>query len=243
MTTNKNTIQIGTTFLSAYADGNCLWEVIAIDGEYATCQIDLGDLDYGGTVKAFLVDEIQRILAFSDSWNNLFDENDARWDATEIGDVLHYHNAFGAFVRGVVGLTPEGDKGLVPTDLVSVARKGNDDGSWGWKPYDLVTWMADGTISEGYHVRKINEGTAWRPGVGTIFEWSEREQRDWDDPRLAEPESLEAPERDAATIRQQQRVHAAGVVIAMLQDRDPNLEAALATLGEAVVALPPLVNV
>jgi hypothetical protein len=38
-------------------------------------------------------------------------------------------------------------------------------------------------------------------------------------------------------------VHAAGVVIAMLQDRDPNLEAALATLGEAVVALPPLVNV
>lgn len=238
MTTNKNTIKIGTTFYSAYADGNCLWEVIEINGQYATCRISEDDLDYAGHVRAFLVDEIQRILAFSDALGNVFDENDARWDATEIGDVLHYHNAFGAFVRGVVGLTPEGDKGLVPTDLVSVQRKGDTSGRWGWKPYDLVTWGPTGEINKGYHVRKIDEGLAWRPGVGTIYEWSERDQQDFDDPRLAEPESLLPPWRTEKQIWEQKRRAAAGVVIAMLQEQDPDLEAALATLGEAVVKLP-----
>lgn len=245
MTNTKNPIPIGHEFRRVYADGNCLWTVTKHVGpDHVEARINDDDLDYGGVVDSFRVADIQASAAMDGLFRDAFAERDRLWANATVGETLHYHNSFGKFVRGEVVVLDDGTKGLKCTALVSSTREGENGERWGgWDTYDLTTWFPDGTVRTGYHVDKVVEGDAWQAPADSIYEWQRDRMADWTDPRTAEPESLDPPERDVETIRRHKRVAAANVVIAMLQDQDPDLENALATLGEAVVYLPKLASV
>ncbi len=71
------------------------------------------------------------------------------WAEQELGSTIHYHNGFGEYVRGVVVVLPDGQRGIKPLELV-----GNWDNS-----------------HAGYHAAKIlGDNPGWQPHISNIYE-------------------------------------------------------------------------
>lgn len=199
----KPVVTIGTTFSYHYADANPTWTVIAArGGDTWDCRIE-EDLDYTGASKVFSTQEIQSSRNLTAAIDNMMSEHDTFWSTRTIGEVLHYHNGFGQFVRGEV-VVGYGEKVLLPTALV-----GN------WREYDLARYENDGSPIVPYYCRKIMEREPFQPNYTNIYEadntLSEREA----DPRSMTPLNATLPaqspvqalaERIATTRREAARI-------------------------------------
>lgn len=226
------TVKIGTQFRKAIADGNPLWEVLSITGDHA--EIVCVDepfvhdgmtfpSDYAGTRSSALVSEIRQSLSASAFFEGLVKKSEDFWKNQEDGNVLHYHNSFGQFIRGVV-VTVDGKKALRPTAMV---------GAWG--AFDAARRMPNGSIQLGYHARKIMEGTPFAPHESNVFESpSFTRNPKHGDPRTMEPISLALPE---PTVQEKVRQMQEGViesVVASLQDTSVSVEDRLAAAIDAL---------
>lgn len=171
-------VTIGTKFRSAYADGNCEWEVKSSRGRDTwNCEIVAEDLDYAGTKKVFGTEEIQRSLDMAEVWQKSTDASENFFKKQVPGTILHYSNGFGSYVRCRV--TGEGK--LLPLALVGK-----------WSNIDLPKRMENGFVNEGYHVKQIKQGKVFRPHASTVYEYQHRENEP--DPNTMQPISLELPE-------------------------------------------------
>jgi len=185
-------IQTGTTFHSSFADGNPLWRVVKQRGEDTwDCVVDANEPDWAGTRKVFGGEEIRRCIAAEAMWNRFALRNADFWDSVKEGDTVHYHNAFGQFVRGeVVRDFRDGKRTLAmrPTALVGA-----------WKDFDLPRWYDSGTYSEGcYNVRQIAEGNTMQPNSSCMWESPDFSRPNGPaadiDPTVLEPIDLTPPE-------------------------------------------------
>lgn len=173
-------VKRGIEFRSAYADSNALWRVASVDGKYAECvivnepfELPNGTVisgDYAGVRKPFFVDDVKRILEYEARLRASLDENEAWFDSLTPGQIVHYHNGFGEFVRcEVVRLTEDMRSGpseykAGQTVLQPIALVGN------WR-HDLP-WIDDeGVERYPYHAEKVvNRTGAWRPHQSCVFE-------------------------------------------------------------------------
>jgi hypothetical protein len=138
------------------------------------------------------------------------DTNADFYASLKVGQTVHYHNAFGSYVRcEVVRGESVHSPGVQQNVLKPVALVGD------WRPYDLPRRMPDGSVNYGYQVEQIREGKTMTPHESTIWESPRCARREGDkDPTKMEPISLEVPgmsadeERKAALWRKVDRLRA-----------------------------------
>jgi len=230
-------VKIGTTFRRPIADGNPLWEVVSIQGDHAdiVCVNEpimingtSYDSDYAGTRSSELLSEIRRRMNAAAFFERAIKAGVDFWASQEVGTVLHYHDSFGRFVRGVVVLDEDGKKAMRPTAMVGE-----------WREFDVVRRTPSGDLQYGYHARRIMDGSTFAPNASNIFESPEfRRTPKHGDPRTMTPMSLELPEPTPQEKIQQMQERMAETVIGTLQDRTvpvgDRLAAALDLLRDAV---------
>jgi hypothetical protein len=145
------------------------------------------DLDYNGVVRYYDANQIQGLVQWEQNVDRMFRSKDDWWATRRIGEVLHYDNGFGQFVRGVVVLQGD-EKKLKPTALV---------GRWG--SHELPKRRPNGEIYYPYHANKVvnqPEDAAWQPSESCVFEnprYSKSVQR-VGDPRRMKPIDLSVPD-------------------------------------------------
>lgn len=145
---------VGTKFYAAHADGNPQWTVTEDRGNgmwVATIE--------EGAERGFMTYEIEHALSMARIFDTLSKSKVKWWDAQVIGTILHYHNGFGQYVRGVVTTNKDGRKEFLPQALVGE-----------WKTHDLPKRQSDGSISRPHQAKSIFEGNAWRPSETCVFE-------------------------------------------------------------------------
>jgi hypothetical protein len=154
----RKRVSVGMTFFAIYADSRPEWTVIKRRGNGAWDCVIKED-DWTGAKKVFGSEEILAAVREDTFFNNLVNATGDWWNQRKIGEILHYHNSFGQYVRGRV-IDDNGEKKLQPIALVGP-----------WKTYDLPRRMADGSISYPYHAEKIiNQTGAWQPSHTNMFE-------------------------------------------------------------------------
>lgn len=191
MSGNK-AVTVGTKFHSAYADSSPLWRVVRErGGDTWDCVVDAENPDWAGTKKVFGGEEIRRSIAASAFWDSLADRSADFWGNLKEGQTVHYHNAFGQYIRGVaVRGESHGRPAMVmrPTALVGA-----------WREYDLPRWSDAGFSSQGCHsVRMIASGETMQPNSGSMWESPEFSRPLGDaariDPTALDPIDLSLPE-------------------------------------------------
>jgi hypothetical protein len=202
MPATSQRISVGkTTFRSTYADANALWRVIGKKGKDCyLCQIQNEPVEIDGTVyagdyvgveKVFMRSEIQRSLQWENFFDQARDDSEAFYKSLRVGQTVHYHNGFGAYLRCEV---VEGKK------LKPVALIGN------WRDFDLPKRLPTGEILESYWSEKVKEGELFDPHATNIWEFYSNEDnpdripanmREGGDPSTMTPINLELPEMTA----------------------------------------------
>ena len=230
-----NTISKGTKFRATYADGNPEWVVMSKIGPSAwRCKV-AGGYDFEGVVKLFTTEEIRRSLAWGKVFEDARSKTKGFYADVKVGDVVHYHNSFGAYIRCevVMGVTTH-SKGETVKCLKPVALVGN------WKPYDLPRRNPDGSVYLGYHAKNIKEGACFEPSASNVWESPtfSRGPGNEDDPSKMPAIDLNVPGLTPAeeasakleTLRQ-------NVIAALQNERDPAeaLKAAQALLSNVVL--------
>ena len=199
-------VQPGMTFRSAYADGNPLWKVVEARGRGTwLCEIVNEPIEYNGRVigsdfagtrKAFLTGEITRSVNMAKMFENLHDEHASFYANLKVGQTVHYHNGFNTWVRCTVVRDGNENK-LKPVALLGP-----------WARYDLAHRNQDGTLAEGYYVKKIRTGELFTPNASNLFE-AGCKPGDGIDPNTLSPLDLSVPEMtpaEAATAALWQKV-------------------------------------
>jgi hypothetical protein len=161
-------IKINETFRSTYADSNALWKVIEKkSNDVYLCEIvnetfeydgKIFNGDYAGIQKVFLAEEVKRAVDFQKASEKIKQNCDNYYDSLTEGQIVHYHNGFGEYVRCRVNQ----DKKLVPFALVGR-----------WRTYDLPKRLADGTVHLSHQCKQILNQTPFKPHASNIFEYSE----------------------------------------------------------------------
>lgn len=180
----KPKIAIGTTFTALHADTNAKWTVMKKRGAAAwECQITECE-DYGGTKRVFGSEEIIRSLGMGALFSKLRNAHEDFWASRKIGEIVHYRNGFGQYVRGVV-VEQDGAKMMRPTALVGA-----------WRSSDLPHYNAHGEVVCGHYATRILVGDVMQPNAGNIVE---AEPKAGEDAILAAPAiDLSLPERTEA---------------------------------------------
>jgi hypothetical protein len=206
-----NKVKVGMRFRSCYADSNPLWEVKRSRGQRAwECEIvnepfningKLIDSDWAGTRKLFDSSEILRSVDYEKSLKQSLDESDEFYK-NNVGQIVHYHNGFGAYVRCEV--VDEECKGLRPS-LKPIALVGK------WQSYDLPRRRPDGIVDHGYYANMMLEKTLFHPHVSNIYEFPQYSRQNTEpNPKNLPPIDLSLPPmspKDEQIAKQWQLVH------------------------------------
>jgi hypothetical protein len=203
MPATSQRIAVGkTTFRSTYADANALWRVIGKKGKDCyLCQIQNEPVeidgtvysgDYAGIQKVFMRSEIHRSLQWKNFFDKARDDSNKFYDSLQIGQTVHYHDGFGAYIRCEV----VGGQKLKPVALV-----GN------WREYDLPTRRSTGEIIETYWSEKLKQGELFEPNASNIWEFYQNDEtnpahipvnmRNGNDPTTMDAINLDLPETTA----------------------------------------------
>lgn len=205
-------VTIGTKFRSTYADSNPEWRVTKKLGRGVwEAQITPESMDYSGVTAAFRTGDIEASLRWTNNVNSLMSEHDKWWDAQPIGTVVHYHNSFGQYVRGVVTTNSKGEKVMHPIALV-----GN------WREYDLPRRMPDGSISYPYHAKKIltEDYEDFQPNYSNMYESPGYSRKDNSpNPATMDPIDLTVPPMTPAEQEEANKIHLLNRLVTIAQDQ------------------------
>lgn len=191
-----NKVKKGLRFRKVFADSNALWEVISKKGRKVwLCEIinepieingNKYDGDYAGNQEVFQEEDILHCVQNAKFVEQLCDIHKTFYDALVPGQVVHYDNGHGQFVRCEVVQTAQGNK-LQPIELLGK-----------WLSHDLPRRKLDGSIEYSYYVHKIfNKGndSLIEPHASNIYECNGYSKRLWvKDPSTLTPISLAIPE-------------------------------------------------
>lgn len=183
----KPGVSLGTQFRSVMADCNALWEVKRKRGrDTYECEVvnepieyegRKFDSDFAGHRRVFGGEEIRQKLALAAMFDRSKDANKAFYASLEVGSTVHYHNAFGQYVRCEVVVAPSDDACVHAKAgdkcLKGVALVGN------WKDWDLKP--------DSYHVRSIREEKLFQPHCSCVFEHAGKSHPNHPDPTGLEP--------------------------------------------------------
>lgn len=137
------------------------------------------------TIRGLTVADVRKQQAFDKMWKDMGDRSDSFFEGLRLGSVVHYHHAFGEYVRCEVVLRKDdGKKALLPLALVG-----------DWRQHDLPRRMPDGTVRMGHHAEKIASRDAFRPHASCVFEYPGYSRREGTpDPRGLPEVDLSVPE-------------------------------------------------
>jgi hypothetical protein len=170
------TVGIGTKFYSAFADGCPEYTVIQKKGQGIwLCRIE-EDVDWTGHEALFSTREIKAKLSWDSMLSGLADDHESFYANLEDGQIVHYHNAFGRYVRCRV----------VNHELLPIALLGP------WPAHDLPRRDLKGSLIYPYYVKKIMEGETMTPNFSNIYEAKPHNMKG--DPTTMEPIDLSVPE-------------------------------------------------
>lgn len=191
-TKNKTGVKVekGMQFRWSIADANPLWEVKSFIGKNTwECEVvnetwthngKTYDSEFKGRKQPFNANDIGRAVAMERMFDGYKDKADQFYASLKAGQIVHYSNGFGAFVRCEV-VMKDGQAVLLPKALVGE-----------WKSYDLYRRYRNGRVELGIAAKQIEEGETMRPHASNIFEHQFGSPRDID-PRRLEPVSYQAP--------------------------------------------------
>lgn len=226
-------IGVGTKFRYQLADANPLWRVTrrVRPGVWdAVCvnepfEFDgrSYDSDFAGQVRRFTEEDITAALRHTALWDGLRDDHDRFWAGTQIGEVLHYHHGFGAYVRGVV-VNHNGKKCLQPTALVG-----------DWQEYDLPSRSETGEVRYSSGGRFF-DSDPWQPSPTCMFEHpsfsAPHGRGQCNDPTGLDPIDLTIP-TPTAEEAERERLHRLRVELAsLLTDSRADIHAQLARAAD-----------
>jgi len=170
-------VKVGDKFHSVIADAKVEFEVTKINGDLCEAVATENNLDYIGTVKGFTVQEVQDAKSAVAFWTKYHRQQKQFYKTIEPGEVYHYHNGFGCFVRCEVN----GEKKLKAIALVGA-----------WQDHDMPRRTRFGYESIPYHAQKVLDGELCTPNQSCIYELH---QDKFDvDPRTMDPINLTLPE-------------------------------------------------
>jgi hypothetical protein len=182
-------VKIGTQFRNTYADGNPMWTVTKKLGRGVwEARINANEYDFAGVSKSFRTSDIEASLRRALFFEQLGNEHNLFYASLTPGQIVHYHNGFGNFVRCEV-VSGHGENALKPIALVGE-----------WRSHDLPSRAPDGSIRRPYHVEKIAEGETMTPSYSLIFESPCFNNRYDIDPRTLDPVDLTVPEMTAQEV-------------------------------------------
>lgn len=176
------------------ADGAAQYMIVDGPGRYGSrtflIHLNYGDgYQYRG-VEHFPKAKIIQMAKSAREYKKLFERRTDWWEEREIGEIVHYCDGHGKYVRGEIVQTDDG-KAMKEVALV---------GDWG--QHDLPRRYIDGTVHYPYHAQKVVEGDTSKPNSSNMYEYllgkrdaSSREllARHKVDPRKLKPVSLELP--------------------------------------------------
>lgn len=226
-------VRIGVSkFNDSYADTMLEFVVVAKEGKLYKCEAK--DADYGNHVRYYNRKQILAKLEWAAMWDDVAKGRADFWATRKVGDILHYHNSFGKYIRGVV-INDGGEMKLKPTAMVG-----------SWDKYDLPSRKRTGEISYPYHADKILNGgpdAAWQPSDGCVYESptfsGPMGPEAGKDPRKMTPIDLTVPEPTASEmieIAKEQRLAAIATVISSRYETRLSADEALAEVERLLVA-------
>jgi hypothetical protein len=201
---------IGNTVSWSVADGSAVYEIAWANDRFAY----LRHIDYIDGYRASQVEGLATVVKDpmikdgvlfrvdtdfvrgdverSRNWRNYLAKEKARKDSLQVGEIIHYDNGFGEYIRCEI-VDKDGE-----LHAKAIAMVGN------WSERDLPRRQKDGTIYYGYHAEKIlfpdkersGTKTHWIPNMSCIWEYTDS-PRKGPDPREMEPIDLSVPELDA----------------------------------------------
>jgi hypothetical protein len=156
------TVEPGLTFNYGVADANALWEVLNFvsyghlpDGSHDPIwQCGCIEVGYEGH-DVFRESKIISLANAKKALKEMILSNTVYYKSLRVGDILHYHNGFGQFVRCEV-VDEEGSHVLKRNGLVG-----------SWRNHDLPSRTRTGDIQTP-HCSRI--GTTFKPNYSTIYE-------------------------------------------------------------------------
>jgi hypothetical protein len=153
----------GKIFSTPVADGHASYMVGDKGRSGILIHLPYGDAyssrDVGFLPKSAIIARIESLEKMSKLFGTDADSDHGRWwAARKLGEIVHYSNGFGEFVRGEI-VDYKGEKMMRPIALV-----GN------WKAHDLPRIGSDGNLHEGHHVTTIRKGEPYRPNFSNMFE-------------------------------------------------------------------------
>jgi len=202
-------VKIGTRFRTQIADGNpefeCeaeirtgVWRCVGTSDPFTFDDGTTVMSDSHGTIIIQPVEEIRRAVRIANSYDQQVKKSEDFWSTIKLGQILHYHNGFGEYVRCEVIVGRPGDNSISGGDyegllcMQPIALIGNWERD---KPVRRTLW---GDVQYNYHAKKIIENTgAWRANESCIFEYAGFKQPQHPkapaDPRTCKPLSLTPP--------------------------------------------------
>jgi hypothetical protein len=232
MTTTETTTKIGkgTKFHATYQDGNPEWSVTKSRGRGVFEARIVDERCFGAVTKVFTTEEINRSIAMSQYFSNTLSESDRFYASLTLGQVVHYHNSFGKFIRCVVVDACLPDTGFNKVRcLMPIALVGP------WHKSDLPKRRPNGEVYYGYNVDKIRNQEPWKPNYQHIYEsGAGSTATSYGDPSKLPEVDLTLPELTAeeqATAALWAKVDAIRTTISSGNDPAAILEAVRAALG------------
>lgn len=154
---------VGETVQWQRADGYAVYMVTS-ERPLRLAHVDICD---GYTVERALIKgltlgDVRAMVEAERRWREAVDATNDIYDHLVPGRIVHYHNAFGQFVRcEVVAAQEDIEDGVLNLEkgeicLKPVALVGN------WREHDLQ--------HDSYHVRRIREGGVFKPNGSNIYE-------------------------------------------------------------------------
>lgn len=222
---------IGETFKADYCEEKVTWEVTdLVVGDVYLCEITEPE-EYRGKIDVFLGSRI-RLLIGLDAWiAELAEKSKTFYGSLRIGDVAHYHDGFGRFVRCEVVKNGE----LLPVAFV---------GDWKDDKDIQPSRALDGTITDGYWLGKALNGESFTAHSSNIWEAVDENSRAYMvrstpgfDPTKADPikiKAIKVSERDeqiaAIHRRMGKAIDALGNVYLISDDVDALVDATVDAL-------------
>ena len=205
------------------ADGYALYAVTS-EKPLVLRHIPYGDAYQAAaaTIRGLTMRDVEAQRKFDEFFEKQGDENEAFYASLKPGQVVHYHNGFGQYIRCTV-VREGGKTALKETALVGA-----------WREYDLPKRELDGSVRLGHHADGIAEGRTITPHMSCIWE-SGKDRRFPDDPATLEPIDLSVPEmspEEAERARLWRKVARVRALVSQ-QHRDLDPGEILAAVAEA----------
>ena len=132
-----------------------MYVITAVKGN--TVETVSDDIDYGGMTRLFTKNEALGGLKYEAIFKDIEVNQSYFWESREDGEIVHYHNGFGQFVRGEIATDENGVKTMKPIALV---------GDW----RELSGRRENGEVWYSSYAKRIIDGSFFTPNSSNMWE-------------------------------------------------------------------------